>query len=210
MVRGPLSMAGPVGFDLDLTLIDSRPAILAAWAELSRETGVPVDLDCVTQRLGVKLEDELTRWFPPGQCAAAAACYRRHYVQTAPELTTPLPGAGEALLAVRRAGEQAVIITAKHLVSVGPSLIAAGLEADDIYAHVYGPEKAAVLIKIGAVVYVGDAPADMGAAAEAGARAVGVPTGSFSAAELTAAGAEVILDSLLEFPPWYAACRRPD
>ena len=74
----------------------------------------------------------------------------------------------------------------------------------------YGPEKAAVLIQVGAAVYVGDAPADMGAAAEAGARAVGVPTGSFSAAELAAAGAEVVLDSLLEFPLWYAACRRPD
>ena len=41
MVRPGRSMAGPVGFDLDLTLIDSQPAILAAWAEVARETGVP-------------------------------------------------------------------------------------------------------------------------------------------------------------------------
>ena len=37
--------------------------------------------------------------------------------------------------------------------------------------------------------------------------AVGVATGSFSAADLTAAGAEVVLESLLDFPPWYAASR---
>ena len=46
------------------------------------------------------------------------------------------------------------------LFSVGPSLIAAGLaaelEADDVYTHVYGPEKAAVLTRLGAAVYVGD------------------------------------------------------
>jgi phosphoglycolate phosphatase len=206
---GPrLSRAGPVGFDLDLTLIDSRAAILAAWAEVARETGTLIDPDSVTARLGIKLEDEAAYWFPAGQRDAAADIYRRHYVRLGPELTTPLPGAGEAIAAVRAAGERAIIITAKHAVSVGPSLIAVGLAADGLYTHVYGPEKAAVLTRIGAAVYVGDAPADMGAAAAAGALAVGVTTGSFGAAELVAAGAEVMLESLLEFPAWYAASRR--
>ena len=205
---GPgLSLAGPVGFDLDLTLIDSQAAILAAWAEVARETGTPIDLDSVTRRLGIKLEDEAAYWFPAGQRDTAADIYRRHYVRLGPELTTPLPGAGEALAAVRAAGERAIIITAKHPVSVGPSLIAAGLEADDLYPHVYGPEKAAVLARVGAAAYVGDAPADMAAAVEAGVPGVGVATGSFSAADLMAAGAEVVLESLLEFPPWYAAAR---
>jgi phosphoglycolate phosphatase len=202
-----VSLAGPVGFDLDLTLIDSQPAILAAWAEVARETGVPIDPDSVIRRLGIKLEDEAAYWFPPGERDVAAAAYRRHYLRVGPRLTTPLPGAAAALAAVRQAGEQAVIITAKHPVSVEPSLTAAGLEADDLYTHVYGPEKAAVLSRIGAVAYVGDAPADMSAAAAAGARAVGVATGSFSAADLVAAGADLVLDSLLEFPPWYAATR---
>jgi phosphoglycolate phosphatase len=198
---------GPVGFDLDLTLIDSQPAILAAWTEVARETGRPIDLDSVTRRMGIKLEDEAAFWFPAGERDAAAATYRRHYVRLASQLTAPLPGAAQALAAVRQAGERAIIITAKHPISVGPSLIAAGLEADDLYTHVYGPEKAAVLTQVGAAVYVGDAPADMGAAAAAGAHAVGVTTGSFGAADLRAAGAEVVLDSLREFPPWYAAFR---
>ncbi|MGH3121346.1 MAG: HAD family hydrolase, partial [Streptosporangiaceae bacterium] len=201
---GPgLSLSGPVGFDLDLTLIDSQAAILAAWAEVARETGTVIDLDSVTRRLGIKLEDEAAYWFPAGQRDATADIYRRHYVRLGPGLTTPLPGAGEALAAVRAAGERAIIITAKHAVSVGPSLVTAGLEADDLYTHVYGPEKAAVLTRVGAAASVGDAPADMAAAAEAGVPGVGVATGSFSAAELMAAGAEVVLESLLEFPRWY-------
>jgi phosphoglycolate phosphatase len=194
---------GPVGFDLDMTLIDSRPAIMAAFAELARETSTAIDLAAVDGRLGIKLEDEVTFWFPPGQQAEAVACYRRHYVRLAPGLTTIMPGAHEAVAAVRAAGERVVIITAKHPVSVEPSLRAVGLAADEVFTHVHGPEKAAVLRSLGAAAYVGDSPPDMAAAAQAGARAVGVTTGSFSRAELAGAGADVVLDSLAAFPGWY-------
>jgi phosphoglycolate phosphatase len=198
---------GPVGFDLDLTLIDSRPAIMAAWTALAAETGATIDLAAVDRRMGSKLEDEAAFWFPPAEVEAATAGYRRHYVRLAPSLTTALPGAGEALAAVRAAGQPAVIITAKHPVSVGPSLQAAALSADEVYTHVYGPEKADVLARIRAVAYVGDAPADMQAARSAGVCAVGVPTGSFSKNELLEAGAHAVLDSLTQFPDWYAGLR---
>jgi phosphoglycolate phosphatase len=194
---------GPVGFDLDMTLIDSRPAILASFAELARETATGIDLAAVDSRLGIKLEDEVAFWFPPADRAVAAEIYRRHYVRLAERMTTVLPGAREALAAVRAAGERAVIITAKHPVSVGPSLRATGLVADELFTLVHGPEKAAVLRKLNAAAYVGDSPPDMAAAVAAGARAVAVPTGSFTARQLTAAGAEVVLVSLADFPSWY-------
>ena len=177
--NGPDRRDGPVGFDLDLTLIDSRPAILAAWEHLAQETGVAIDLTAVDARMGLKLEDEAAYWFPPSEVDRTADGYRRHYVRLAPVMTTALPGAAAALTAVTAAGATAVIITAKHPVSIGPSLTAAGLPAAEIYAHVHGPEKAAVLERLRAAVYVGDTPADMAAARSAGARAVGVPTGSF-------------------------------
>jgi phosphoglycolate phosphatase len=201
-------VAGPVGFDLDLTLIDSRPAILAAWAQLAAEAGVEIDLAAVDRRLGIKLEDEAAFWFPASRLDWAAAGYRRHYVRLAPDLTTALPGAAEALAAVRAAGESPVIITAKHPVSVGPSLAATGLAAAEIFTHVHGPEKAAVLARIGAVAYVGDTPPDMLAARSAGVHAVGVPTGSFAGTELLSAGAHVVLSSLRDFPSWYEGFRR--
>ena len=194
---------GPVGFDLDMTLIDSRPAILASFAGLGRDTATAIDLEAVDSRLGIKLEDELACWYPPDQRAAAAAIYRRHYVRLAEQMTTTLPGAHEALAAVRAAGERVVIITAKHAVSVEPSLRAVGLEADEVFTFVHGPEKAAVLNRISAAAYVGDSPPDMAAAVQARVRAVGVATGSFSADDLTRAGAEVVLGSLTDFPAWY-------
>ena len=202
-----MTVAGPVGFDLDLTLINSRPAIMAAWSAVAEELGVFIELADVDTRMGIKLEDEVGYWFPADGQQAAADSYRRHYVRLAPTMTFPLPGAAEALAAVRRAGERAVIITAKHPISVRPSLDAVALAADEIFTHVHGPEKAAVLARIGASAYVGDTPADMAAARAGGALAVGVPTGSFDAADLTASGAQVVLGSLLEFPSWYAGVR---
>jgi len=200
--RAPLG-PGPVGFDLDMTLIDSRPAILASFAGLARDTGTVIDLDAVDSRLGIKLEDELAFWYPPDRRAAAAAGYRRHYVRLAEQMTTALPGAHEALAAVGAAGRRVVIITAKHAVSVQPSLKAAGIAADEVFTFVHGPEKAAVLRRLNAAAYVGDSPPDVAAAVEAGARAVGVATGSFSRADLARAGADVVLDSLENFPAWY-------
>ena len=64
---------GPVGFDLDMTLIDSRPAIMAAFAAVSRDTGTRIGLDQVDSRLGIKLEDELGFWFPPEAVPAGPA-----------------------------------------------------------------------------------------------------------------------------------------
>jgi phosphoglycolate phosphatase len=199
---------GPVGFDLDMTLIDSRPAIMAAFEATSRDMSASIDLDAVDGRLGIKLEDELAYWFPPEGIAEAAGCYRRHYVRLAAERTSALPGAREALAAVRAAGERAVIITAKHPVSVEPSLRAAGLTADELFTHVHGPEKAEVLRGLKAAVYVGDTPADVIAGVSAGVRAIGVATGSFTAATLREAGAELVLGTLEAFPAWYQGLGR--
>jgi phosphoglycolate phosphatase len=204
-----VTVTGTIGFDLDMTLIDSRPAIMGSFAAVARESGVPIDLEQADARLGIKLEDELAHWFPPDRVDAAARIYRQNYIRLAPDHTAPLPGAAAAIEAVRAAGNRAVIITAKHEISVEPSLRATGLRADEVFTFVHGPEKATVLATIGAVAYVGDTPADIAAGTAAGITAVGVPTGSFSATDLTDAGADVVLTDLTEFPEWYRRWRTP-
>jgi len=193
----------PVGFDLDLTLIDSRQAILESFAGVAADTGIAIDLAAVTSRLGIKLEAELAYWFPPGEIAEAARRYRAHYLRFSGPLTTQLPGAAEALEAVRAAGARVVVITAKYEVTARMALEGVGLSADELYADAHGLEKGLILKTIGAAAYVGDTPADMLAAATAGAHAVGVSTGSFTAADLRAAGAADVLSSLTDFPPLY-------
>jgi phosphoglycolate phosphatase len=193
----------PVGFDLDMTLIDSRAAILASFAGVAAETGVAIDPAGVDRRLGIKLEDELAHWMPAEDIEPAMAIYRTHYRRLAGPLTRLLPGAVESLAAVRAAGARTVVVTAKFEATARLSLDALGLEPDAVYGGVHGPEKAAVLTSIGAAVYVGDTPADMTAAVMAGARPVGVATGSFTSDELTAAGAVDVLSSLRDFSGLY-------
>jgi phosphoglycolate phosphatase len=197
----------PVGFDLDMTLIDSRRAIMAAFAAVAADTGVPIDPAAVDSRLGLRLEDELSYWLPPGQVPGAMRIYREHYLRLAGPMTTMLPGARESIAAVRARGARAVVITAKYEVSARLSLDSVGLSADDLVADVHGPQKAAVLAGLRAAVYVGDTPADMAAAVQAGVRAVGVATGSFTDSDLRAAGADEVLTTLSDFPALYASPR---
>jgi phosphoglycolate phosphatase len=193
----------PAGFDLDGTLIDSRPVIMASFDGLVADTGVGIDLDAVHRRLGIKLQDELAYWFPPDGIEAAVSVYRTHYSRLLAELTTSMPGAEQALAAVRAAGARVVVITAKYGVTAQLSLDSTGLSADELVSEMHGQEKAAVLAAVGAGVYVGDTPPDMLAAVTAGVPGVGVTTGSFTAQELREAGAAHVLASLTEFPALY-------
>src|SRR5262249_36912989 len=151
-----------------------------------------------------KLEVELAHWFPPEGIDPAIAIYRRHYPGLSERLTSALPGAREAIAAVRGAGARAVVISAKLEATARLSLDDVALDVDAVYGGVHGPEKAVVLAELAAAAYVGDTPADMAAAVQAGAWAVGVATGSFTEGDLRAAGAEVVLGSLAEFPGWLA------
>ena len=195
----------PVGFDLDMTLIDSRRAIVEAFAAVAAQTGTPIEAAAVQSRLGITLQDELAHWFPAAEIEAAVDIYRSHYRRFAGPLTLPLPGADAALAAVRASGALAIVVTAKLEATARLSLDGVGLAADQVFGDVYGPQKATVLARLGAAAYLGDTPADMAAAVSAGALPIGVATGSFTGAELRAAGASHVLASLAEFPVLYAA-----
>ena len=199
----PPATLPPVGFDLDMTLIDSRRAIMTSFASVAADTGVAIDPAEVDRRLGIKLEDELAHWMPAEAIEPAMRIYRTHYLRLAGPLTRLLPGALESLAAVRGAGASAIVVTAKLEATARLSLDALGLVPDAVYGGVHGPEKATVLTSVGAAVYVGDTPADMAAAVTAGARPVGVATGSFTGDELRAAGAVNVLLSLRDFSALY-------
>ena len=51
------SPALTVGFDLDMTLIDSRPGIRACYQALSERTGTYIDADLAVTRLGPPLAE---------------------------------------------------------------------------------------------------------------------------------------------------------
>jgi phosphoglycolate phosphatase len=118
-----------------------------------------------------------------------------------------LPGALEAVVAVREAGGRSVVVTAKYEPNAHLCLAHVCLEVDTVVGWLHGPEKADALVEHGAVAYVGDTPPDMAAARAAGVVGVGVTTGPHGRDELLDAGAHVVLDSLRRFPAWFHAWR---
>ena len=194
-----------VGFDLDMTLVDSRPGIRASMAALTQETGVPIDVEVVIERLGPKLEWELAQWFPAEQVAHACKRYRAHYWEhCVGGGTILLPGAHAAVDAVRARDGRVVVVTAKSESLAHRCLKEVGLKVDVVVGHVYGHEKRDALIAHDAAIYVGDTVTDVQSALDASATAVGVTTGPDDATVLLAAGADVVLDSLEQFPDWLA------
>ena len=81
-------------------------------------------------------------------------------------------------------------------------LEAVGLHVDAVVGHAHGDEKRDALTEHAAGIYVGDTVTDIRSALDAAAIAVGVTTGPDDARKLLAAGADVVLDSLDEFPAW--------
>lgn len=188
-----------VGFDLDMTLVDSRPGIAAAYRALTARTGVPVDVDAVVSRLGPPLRTEMAHWFPPEQVESAVTLYRELYPAYAITPTVPLPGAREAIAAVRSRGGRVLVVTSKLGRLARLHLDHLGLEVDEVAGDLFAEEKATALREHGATHYVGDHVADMVAAAAAGVPGIAVATGPCSAQELRAAGADVVLDDLTGF-----------
>jgi len=198
-------MALTVGFDLDMTLVDSRSGIRASMNALSRETGVRIDVDVVVARLGPKLEWELGQWFPPERVDQMCERYRQYYWDyCVGSGTVVLAGARQALCAVRGRDGRVVVVTAKSRPLACRCLDTVGLEADEVVGHVHGDEKRDALIEHAAGMYVGDTVTDVRAARDASAIAVGVTTGPDDAPNLWAAGADVVFDSLDRFPGWLA------
>ncbi|MEU0136434.1 HAD hydrolase-like protein [Streptomyces sp. NPDC006296] len=191
-----------VGFDLDMTLIDSRAGIKAAYLRLAAETGASIDTDLVVSRLGPPLEEEMANWFPADAVAGACDRYRALYPDTAITPTTALPGARQAVEAVQALGGRAMVVTAKYEPNAKLHLAHLGIEADVLIGGLWAEGKAEALLEHGARIYVGDHTGDVRGAHAADALAVGVPTGPCDAEELRAAGADVILPDLTAFPAW--------
>jgi phosphoglycolate phosphatase len=194
-----------VGFDLDLTLIDSRFGIAATYRALAAATGVYIDADATVTRLGPPLSVELALWFPPDEVEAAADHYRRLYPATGIETTPALPGAAAAISTVRARGGEAVVITGKFEANARLHLRHLGLPVETVVGEAWAGGKVDAMRMHGVGIYIGDHPADMTSAVRAGAHAVGVLTGSHTAAELIEAGADEVLDSLIDFPAFLDA-----
>ena len=191
-----------VGFDLDMTLIDPRVGIACAMARLESEIGAGIDVQWVIDNLGPRLETVLARWVPAEDIESAADRYREVFGAVGITTTTAMPGAVDAVEAVRAVGGTTIVITAKYEPHAWASLRVIDVLPDAVFGWRFGAAKGDALLAHGADLYVGDHPGDVLAARAGDALAVTVATGPASADQLVGAGADVVLHTLEDFPAW--------
>ncbi len=202
--------SGPtVGFDLDMTLVDSREGIAATLVQVLGEVGVVVPPEQLWPLVGVPLESVLAGLAPEQDAGRLADRYRLLYPQVGIPGVRLLPGAAETVSAVRATGGRVLVVSAKAVQAVRAVLEHVGLDRgglapDEVCGGLFAQAKGARLRELGAALYVGDHPGDMQAARTAGVTGVGVLTGPHGEDALRAAGADVVLPDLRAFPGWFA------
>ncbi|WP_194833334.1 HAD family hydrolase [Nocardia sp. XZ_19_369] len=197
-------MTWTVGFDLDMTLIDSRPGVSRAIDTLAAEFDLPIRGTDFADRLGPPLATLLVEVGAPEELVPALVTrYRELYPRIVSSIPA-MPGADAALAAIEDRGGRVLVVTGKHEPLARLHIDELGWRIDHLAGDLWSAGKASVLKQERAGIFVGDHIGDMRGAQAAGVLAVGVTTGPCDAAELRAAGADVILTDLTEFPQWLA------
>ena len=197
-------------FDLDGTVVDTIPLILASYAHaIDQVLGEPLDEAEARRWIGRSLSDTLAERYP-GHEAALVDAYIEFNKTAAPSLLRRVEGMEDALDALRVAGVLVGVATSKRRFSAFQTLELAGLAdafevivtAEDTQAH--KPDPAPLLLAAtrlggdGPMAYVGDAVVDIQAAAAAGFASVAVTWGAGEPDELREAGPMAIVQTPAE------------
>ena len=192
-------------FDLDGTLVDSAPGILASFHLTLGEWSRPADPEVLATLIGPPLHDSFSRLgFAPEEIDTVVARYREHYASVGPAGTTPYAGTHDLL---ERSHEVATlaVATAKREDFARRILEEWGLEGyfrTIVGAPVDGRRADKTSLVAAALGredgrrpvgwMVGDRRFDVEAGRVHGLRTLGVLWGYGSVEELTSAGADAL------------------
>lgn len=186
-------------FDVDGTLLHSRPGILDTFFYTFRSMGLDPSAMDLSRYLGPPLRQSFAEHFQSDQeVEQAVQIYRTRYAQRGMHLCSPFPGVVEMLRSLHSAGILLATATSKPTAVVTPILQEQGL--DGYFTYIGGASmdksvdtKTAVIrsvLEVPAfhgrkILMVGDRKDDMQGAADCGLPAAGVLYGYGSRKELT-------------------------
>jgi pyrophosphatase PpaX len=192
-------------FDLDGTLIDSGPIILASFRHATRtvlEREIPDEV--LLSRVGGSSLHEQMRALDPLRVDELVHSYREHNEPLHDGLEV-FPGVKDVLAALRREKRRLGIVTAKRRITVDLAFARVPLApyfdaivtSEQTERHKPDPEPIQLALeRLGAsppeAAYVGDSPFDMGAARAAGVHGVGVTWGGIYGRDALADAAAVV------------------
>jgi phosphoglycolate phosphatase len=198
--------------DLDGTLVDHFAAIHRCHAHAMTRLGLPAPTPAqVRAAVGGGLENAIRRLAGPEHVAAVLPLFRAHMEETMLDDVTALPGARELLAALRATGSQTAVLTNKHgdaarricaHLGLAPLLDAVVGAGDTAWLKPDPRLTAHTLTLLGGdatdTLLIGDSPYDVQTARNTGLACWCVTTGTHTAEELRAAGAERVFPGLNE------------
>ena len=214
-------------FDLDGTLVESGPGIVAHVRAAMATVGHPLDAAAdLSWVVGPPLYDIFSRLLDPfggGEAVEAAAqAYRESYDSAGYLQTPPYPAIPPVLAAIEAAGFSLFVATSKpasvarkilaHVGLAGKFRAIYGAAADGILAH--KPELIAYVLATqgldtGETLMIGDRSFDISGAHANDLRAIGVLWGYGDRDELEQAGADALAETAEELPGLAAALLHP-
>jgi pyrophosphatase PpaX len=209
-------------FDLDGTLVDTVPFILAAVRHAFEGAGrCPTDAEWIAG-IGTPLRAQLASFARrPEDVEPLFERYRAFWLEHHDARTRPFPGAVDVVAGLAGRGHPVGIVTAKIEQGARRTLGHTGLlpfagaivGADSCANAKPHPEPVLLaLARLGAAprdaILVGDSPHDLAAAKAAGVRAVGALWGACTREALAAAGADHLLADVRELPALVEALER--
>ncbi|HET7544249.1 MAG TPA: HAD hydrolase-like protein [Polyangiaceae bacterium] len=202
-------------FDLDGTLTDSRPGILASMRHALATLGRPVPADDALSRfIGPPTHDafrELLGSNDPELNARTIAIYRERYAKLGLFENSLFPRIAEGLFALRAAGIELFVVTSKP--EVFAHTIIDHFELRQYFRRVYGSELSGERSRKGELIahvlqnerispetawMIGDRLHDILGAKQNGLRSAGVLWGYGSPKELSDAGADALFQTMPE------------
>ena len=203
-------------FDLDGTLVDSRPAIVASLHHAQRQFGMEIDsADELLWALGPPLAEimaRLLRTDDEARIARGIAAYRAHYASVCLTHAQPYSGIRRALTDLARTStlfvgtsklESIAVTVLDHFNLTASFARVCGSQADGQFA-----KKADVINEVirggdldrSRTVIVGDREHDIAGARSCGLQSVAVTYGYGSLVELTVAGPTALCDDPRDLP----------
>jgi pyrophosphatase PpaX len=212
-----LTSVEAVLFDLDGTLVDTIPLILACYEHTlaSHLPGYDPGRHVIIRNLGRSLDDILFDYAQaagvrdPGETSRAMLhTYRSFQRVNLPRLIRPYPGVNEALAGLHARGLTLGVVTSKVEWAARETYERYGLGEflsvhvfhDDTGKHKPDPEPLLLAASKGGLdvtrtLYVGDSVHDMAAGKAAGMRTIGALWGPSGPDELAQAGADELADT---------------
>lgn len=205
-------------FDFDGTLGDTRQNIVMTLQETMRQAGLPVrDEPACAATIGLTLEDGFATLFPELSGEAVAACaasyrviFEKNRKRMAPRA---FPGVRETLSLLHGQGIRMSIASSRSSRSLHELM--EEMELEEYITYIVGahdvthpkPDPEPVLKTLKALdvrpenaLVVGDMPVDIRMGSNAGVHTCGVTYGNATREQLSAAGADFLIDSIAELP----------